>query len=475
MRKSIYLKFLIGYLLFGLLSLIFISTVIDRHVEKRLTDARASTLYTEAAALAAQYEDSGDYIRVMTETVPAQLNMFSRFAQADIWFVSSSGRITYDTSFLNTGKDIPEFDPAVDAEYITGTFGNLYPAEVLTVIAPVNSNFTTLGYILLNYPMDDLLLEKSDLMRLVYITLGVIMGLALILPLIFHFSVYRPLTKISNGAQEYAKGNLEHRIDVGRREDEIRYLADTLNYMAEEQSNLEKYQRDFVSNVSHDFRSPLTSIRGYLIAILDGTIPPELHEKYLNRVISETERLHKLTEEMLTLGNLDSKGLLHRSVFDINRTIRDICNSYENACRQKNLRFELLFEEVEEKVFADHEKIQRVLYNLIDNAIKFSYPGTAITIATSARQKKVFISVRDRGEGIPRASLNKIWDRFYKTDASRGKDKHGTGLGLSIVREIITSHNETIDVVSTEKVGTEFTFSLPSAESSQQNRGAMIQ
>jgi len=104
----------------------------------------------------------------------------------------------------------------------------------------------------------------------------------------------------------------------------------------------------------------------------------------------------------------------------------------------------------------------------VDNAIKFSYSGAVITISTAARQKKVFVSVKDRGEGIPRASLNKIWDRFYKTDSSRGKDKRGNGIGLSIVKEIITAHNETIDVISTEKIGSEFTFSLPQADAEVQ-------
>lgn len=475
MRESLYGKFLIGYLLFALLSVAFITTYVDRMVEDRLVEYNAGTLNTEASALAAQYEDSGIYVSVMTQEVTQELRTLSKFTEAEIWLVSSGGHIAYDTAGKNTGKDISGFDLAVDADHLKTTFGDLYPSPVLSVFAPVHSNFSVLGYVVLNYPMDYILENKNQIMNLVYITLLVILALSLILLLIFHFSVYLPLRKITGGAQEYAKGNMDYRIDVGDRRDEIEYLATTLNYMAEEQANLEKYQRDFVANVSHDFRSPLTSIKGYLVAILDGTIPEELHEKYLTRVISETERLHKLTEEMLTLGNLDSKGLLRRTAFDINRMIRDICNSYENACSEKNLSFELLFEEPEEKVYADHEKIQRVLYNLIDNAIKFSYQGTVITITTSARQKKVYISIRDRGIGIPRASLKKIWDRFYKTDASRGKDKKGTGLGLSIVREIIAAHNETIDVISTEKVGSEFTFTLPVPENSQQGKGSIIQ
>jgi signal transduction histidine kinase len=234
--------------------------------------------------------------------------------------------------------------------------------------------------------------------------------------------------------------------------------------MASELEDMEKYQRDFIANVSHDFRSPLTSIKGYLEAILDGTIPQELHEKYILRVISETERLRKLTEGMISLGSMEVSTMLKRTNFDINSTIRDICASNENACRKKNIHFELIFEDESEMVYADHAKIQQVLYNLIDNAIKFSHQNGIIYITTGIRQRKVFVSVKDTGIGIPRQSIKKIWDRFYKSDLSRGKDKTGTGLGLSIVKEIIQAHNETIDVVSTEGAGAEFTFTLPAAE-----------
>lgn len=468
MRDSLYVKFILGYLLFALLSLAFVSTVIDSRVERQLISSTAASLDTEAAGLASNYEDSGAYISVMTQEVSKELKTIARYTDTEIWLVSAYGRITFDSAGKNTGKDIIGFDPALDTGYITGTQGGLYTGEMLSVIAPVNSNFTALGYVVFNYPMELILRSKETVMRSVYLTASVVLCLSLILIVIFHFAVYRPLKRITDGAREYAKGNMAYRIRKAETRDEMGYLAATLNYMAEEQTNLEKYQRDFVANVSHDFRSPLTSIRGYLAAILDGTIPTELHEKYITRVIGETDRLQKLTEEMLTLDTLDSKVLLRKTSFDINRMVRDVCNSYENACKQKDLQFELLFEQNKEFVTADYDKIQRVLYNLVDNAIKFSYPGSVITITTAARQKKVFVSVKDRGEGIPRASLKKIWDRFYKEDSSRGKDKRGNGIGLSIVKEIITAHNETIDVISTEKVGTEFTFSLPQSETENQ-------
>lgn len=463
MRSSLYGKFILGYLLFGLLSFFFVATVVDRSVEAELINQKQTQLVKEASILTDRYEASGAYLSAMTGEITQELSLLAESTDTMIWLVSPTGRITFDTSDRYLTQQIPSFDPDHQSAQ-TGDLGGLLNEPSITVLDSVDSNFMTLGYVCLACPISLAITQKSSIMLLIYTTLSVVFVLSLLLLLIFHFSVFVPIRKITTAAREYAKGNLSHRIHIGSGKGEMQDLAATLNYMAEEQANLEKYQRDFISNVSHDFRSPLTSIKGFLEAILDGTIPPEMHDKYINRVIGETGRLSKLTEEMLTLGNLDSRGLLNRSVFDINRMIRDICAANETSCMEKNLRFELLFENTEERVYADHEKIQRVLYNLIDNAIKFSYQNSVITISTAARQKKIYVSVKDHGEGIPRSSLKKVWDRFYKTDTSRGKDKQGTGLGLSIVKEIITAHNETIDVISTEKVGTEFTFSLPQAE-----------
>ena len=195
--------------------------------------------------------------------------------------------------------------------------------------------------------------------------------------------------------------------------------------------------------------------------MLDGTIPPEMYEKYLGIVLNETERLTKLTNSLLTLNNLNTKGmLLERTDFDINRTIRNVAAAFEGTCKAKKIAIELIFTGDILYVNADMEKIQQVLYNLLDNAIKFSHHDSVIKIETSEKKNKVFVSVKDTGVGIPKDDLKMIFDRFYKSDASRGKDKKGTGLGLSITKEIIQSHEEHINVISTPGVGSEFIFSL---------------
>ena len=281
---------------------------------------------------------------------------------------------------------------------------------------------------------------------------------------LFTYVVYIPIRKITHAADEYSKGNFDAKIDV-HSNDEIGYLAASLNYMANELNTLEEDQRKFISNVSHDFRSPLTSIKGYVEAMLDGTIPVEMQEKYLNIILFETERLNKLTKSLLELNKFGSHGvMLDVTDFDINQTIKTTLLTFEGICANKHIRFNLILSGEQLFVTADFSKIQQVLYNLIDNAIKFSHQDSTITIETTEKNDKVFVSVKDTGIGIPKDSLKKIWERFYKTDLSRGKDKRGTGLGLSIVKEIIQAHGENINCISTEGVGTEFIFTLPIAK-----------
>lgn len=285
--------------------------------------------------------------------------------------------------------------------------------------------------------------------------------LSFIILLGVHFLIYRPLVKITNAAKQYASGNLDVVIPVNT-QDEIGYLSASLNYMSSQLKDMEDYQKKFVANVSHDFRSPLTSIKGYVEAMADGTIPPEMQGKYLNIILFETERLTDLTRDLLTLNEFDTKDLLlDKTDFDIHEVIRNTAASFEGTCTAKKISIELLLATRTLYVHADRHKIQQVLYNLLDNAIKFSNPESTITIETTPRGDKVYTSVKDYGIGIPKSSINKIWERFYKSDLSRGKDKKGTGLGLSIVKEIIQAHNENINVISTEGVGTEFIFSLP--------------
>lgn len=467
MKHSLYYKFILGYLVFGFLGFVAVATLSARMMYSHLLEEQSEAMYDEANLIASAYSSVYQGKKQDLNSAYPQLQAVAEFVKAEIWVVNRQGIVVVDSDrSARTGTEIEGFDPTATGNkpYCIGDYYGQFPYEVLSVSAPITGNYNTYGYVLVHLPMSRIGDASNRSLDVVYISAAVIFVLSLIILLVFTKTVYIPLKKITEGANEYAAGNLEYHIDVTTR-DEMGYLAATLNYMSDELDKMEEYQRTFIANVSHDFRSPLTSIKGYLEAIIDGTIPPEMYSKYLNRVITETERLTKLTQGMLTLNSLDSSGYLSRGNFDINRAVKDTAASFEGTCDAKDITFDLTFSDNIQMVYADLGKIQQVLYNLIDNAIKFSRPDSTIYIQTYIRNEKVFVSVKDTGIGIPKDSVKKIWERFYKSDLSRGKDKKGTGLGLAIVKEIIQAHGENIDVISTEGVGSEFIFSLPRAVS----------
>ena len=334
------------------------------------------------------------------------------------------------------------FDPTVTQKnyYTRGTFFDSFDEEKLSVIAPIINNYKTRGYVIIHTAASKIDEDANNMLNISYLMLIVILFLSIIILIFFTEIVYRPLRKIIAATEQYAAGNMHYELNV-EGDDEMGYLAASLGYMARTVASSEDDQKKFIANVSHDFRSPLTSIRGFLEAMQDGTIPPEMHHHYIGVVLNETERLTKLTNSLLALNNLNTKGmLLQMTDWDINDVIRKVSASFEQVCRSKNIRIRLILSGSVLYVHADMDKIQQVLYNLIDNAIKFSNYYSEIEIETTEK--------------------NQIWERFYKTDLSRGKDKKGTGLGLSIVREIIRAHGENISLVSTEGVGSKFTFTL---------------
>ncbi len=469
MKKSLFIKFIAAYIIFGVLGFTVVALFASRLTYRYLLQEQANSLYSEATLIATTYSETRD-TSLSEDVVNEQMNAVSTFLHVDIWIVDRNGKILSDANKKGyKGRLIENFDTTrTGSRYEVGTYHDMFPSEVLTVMAPVTRGYTTSGYVIIHNSEQNILSSQYEILNIVYVTALIIFLLSVGILLVFYIIVYRPLKKITIGATRYAAGDYAYKIETNSR-DEMGYLAETLNFMSDEISKADDYQRQFIANVSHDFRSPLTSIKGYLEAILDGTVPKELEEKYLRRLISETERLTKLTQSMLNLGSLDKKGFLSRTNFDINRVIRDVCASFEMTCQKKEMVFELTFAEKKEMVYADYSKIQQVLYNLIDNALKFSNPKSSISIKTGIRGNRVFISVKDTGIGIPKADLGKIWDRFYKADQSRGKDKHGTGLGLSIVKSIINAHGENIDCISTEGVGTEFVFTLPPAYYPEQN------
>lgn len=467
MKSMLHLKFIALYIIFGFLCLFTTATLTTQLVEDRLMEDTSQTLYREAALIASDYLPSYFTDGSSIDAVQAQLAAMRLYLDASLWFVDSTGTMITSSNIENTSapEAIEEFNPAEIGgnQYISGTYHGYFDEDVITVMSPVTEGFFTRGYLLIHSPAENIDLRCRAVMLPVYISLGVIYLLSFIFLLGVHFIVYRPVKKISEAARQYALGNLDYEIPVTAH-DEVGYLSASLNYMAAQLKDMDDYQKKIVANVSHDFRSPLTSIKGYVEAMADGTIPPEIYGKYLNIILFETERLTGLTSDLLTLNEFDTKELLlSKAEFDIQDVIKKTAASFEAVCTPKHISIELLLMPGTVRVYADRRKIQQVLYNLIDNAVKFSENGSSVTVEVTLKNEKAFISVKDHGVGIPKKDLNKIWERFYKSDLSRGKDKKGTGLGLSIVKEVIQAHNEHINVISTEGVGTEFIFSLSRA------------
>lgn len=469
MKSTLYLKFIIIYLIFGFLSIFTAATLTAGLVSEPLETSSASDLYLEANMVASDYLPGYFSEQVSLNNVHMQLSGIKTHLNAAVWFVDRSGKMitsAQSEGFPSAPYDIENFNPAETGseKYLIGDYHDYFENDVITVIAPVVQDYSTQGYLLIHKSLNDLEQIQHILMRAVYITLFVIYLLSFVILLAFHFFIYRPLRSVTEAAKQYASGNLDYEVPVNT-EDEMGYLSASLNYMSSHLKDMEDYQKKFIANVSHDFRSPLTSIKGYVEAIADGTIPTELQEKYLKIILFETERLTDLTQDLLTLNEFDTQNLLlNKEPFDIHEMIKNVAESFEGSCTQKKISIELIFATKYLTVSADKRKIQQVLYNLLDNAIKFSDADSTVTIETTERGDKVYISVKDYGIGIPRNALNKIWERFYKSDLSRGKDKKGTGLGLAIVKEAIQAHGENVNVVSTEGVGTEFIFSLTRAQ-----------
>ncbi len=467
MKHTLYLKILLGYIIFGLFSFLTVTLFVPRITREYLINEKAQSLYSEASLIADTYAEGLYSSRTSLETVTLQLDSLSVYMNANIRIISPEGIIILDTADSEQNADsaanvIPNFDPSVGggSYYLTGDFFGSFNEEVISVICPIISDYRTKGYVTIHVSMNDIEDEAVSILNISYVTFIVIFLLSLIILIFFTRLVYRPLRRITEGAEQYADGNFHYEVNVDSR-DEMGYLAAALNYMSGKIADAEDDQKKFIANVSHDFRSPLTSIKGYLEAMLDGTIPPEMHEKYLGIVLNETERLTKLTNGLLSLNNLNTKGMhLDITDFDINDIARKVAETFEGTCRKKSIAIELVLMGDELLVHADKGRIEQILYNLTDNAVKFSHNDSVIKIETAEKKNKIYVSVKDNGIGIPPDEVSLVFNRFYKSDSSRGKDKKGTGLGLSIVKEILTAHGENINVISTPGEGSEFIFSL---------------
>ena len=277
----------------------------------------------------------------------------------------------------------------------------------------------------------------------------------------------RPLSEIVTAAKCYAKGRFDYKIEVVGN-DEVAELASAINDMADSLKHIDEVRNSFLGNVSHDLRTPMTTIAGFVDGILDGTIPPEKHEKYLTIISQEVRRLSRIVNTLLEVSRLESGTDLKPVDFNLSETARTVIISLESKISKKFIDIDFNTGDTDVFVNADPDLIHRVLFNLMDNAVKFTPESGNISVNISfisdgRKKRKAQVVVRNSGEGISKEELPNIFERFYKTDSSRGLDKSGAGLGLYIAKTTLDNHGEDLVVDSVVGEYTEFRFTLPPA------------
>lgn len=467
MYKRFFDRIALGYLIIIIAVFVVIVLYASNTTREKLIAEKQETLENQARFISETYIIPYERNQISNSELQRFLNDLDDSLDVRIWYCDIDGNLlvlSHPEAYENLPDNLYELDNSgilSESFSLIGDFYHSFPEEMLTYgMVLEDSVSSTTALLVIHSPFS----EISDVMRNMFQNFLVPICILIILSMLFLLYLAKrilvPLNRLSLVAREYASGNFEIKTKINSN-DEIGELASNLEYMASELNKLEEYRRAFIANVSHDFRSPLTSIKGYIEAMLDGTIPAENQERYLNIVLSETNRLAKLTSSMLELNRSEAVGIkLNFSDFDVAEIIDSIIDIFEGVCAKRYIVMRKNCTTSDTIVHADKTKIQQVIYNLVDNAIKFSPHGATITISISSANEKVFISVKDTGKGIEKENQPKVWERFYKTDASRGKDKQGSGLGLSIIREIIRAHDETITLSSTPGVGSEFTFSL---------------
>ncbi len=272
----------------------------------------------------------------------------------------------------------------------------------------------------------------------------------------------RPLNEMAEAARKFAQGDFDVRLHgYENRTDEIGTLAEAFNSMAGAISQIETRRSEFIANVSHELKTPMTTISGFAEGILDGTIPPEKEKESLEIIVSETRRLSRLVRRMLDLSRLRAltENITAQTQFDLVEVISQVLISLEGKITGRNLDVDAQLPEEALMVWGDPDAVTQVCYNLVDNAAKFAAQGTAITVCITKKDGKAYTSIRNLGATIPPDELPLLFDRFHKADYSRSMDKEGVGLGLYIVKTLLGNLKENITVTSEDGV-TEFTFTL---------------
>jgi len=446
-----------GFLIFG--------TILNNLTENYFISQKQTQLVREAEKIA-----TGLALWYITgflekDRLRFEINFLRDYLNASILMINRNANVVlnsdeevfiYDSILQRIRDKVFSGNIAVEKTLI----GAIVKKEYLIIGYPVVINNQVVSGLLLITSTDDIRQTLRMYNRIIWLITLFEVILVLIITYALTQKIITPIKKLASVSRKIAEGDFSEKIPMPlNSNDEIGELIASFNYMTEKLENLEMMRKSFISNVSHELRSPLTSIRGFIEGILDRTIPDDKRDFYLNLVREEVIKLNNLINQLLELSRLEwGKINLNLSTFKIYSVVAEELIKFEQRIEEKKIE---VFLEVDENlvVKADRDLISRVIHNLLDNAIKYNKVGGKIYIYSEVENGKAYIIIQDTGIGIPEKLQKLIWERFYKVDESRSLEK-GVGLGLSIVKEIIKLHKQNIWVESEEGVGTKFTFTL---------------
>jgi signal transduction histidine kinase len=469
MKNSILKRLFITYGIAIIIGFAILALTLLKIFDQYFIESRKELLYEQGRKVAKEAAEVLYVGNQNSRSLANDLQVLDKFLDAHIWVVNSQGTIialsgSNGEQLLGRSLEEEELKELERGQSIEarGDFYGMLVEPSLTVGYPVFVNNKFAGGVLVHAS----LLEIQKNFREIYkLTLWAILISVAIAYGILYLQIRRisnPIREINEAAKVIAGGEFHKRLDINTG-DEIEELGRSFNNMAESLEKIEENRRNLIANISHDLRSPMTSIRGFIEGIVDGTIPEEKKEHYLNIVLEESKRLIKITNELLELNNMQQGRLeIKKEAFELNETIRRKLISFERGITQKQLNVTFNMQAEKSFVLSDQLLIERVLSNLMDNAVKFTPEKGSIEIKADGKGDSIWIEVANTGAEISAEELARVWERFHKGDASRGTYKNGYGLGLAIVKEIISQLDEKIWVSSGEGF-IKFTFTIEKA------------
>ena len=455
-----------------LLALFVLGASFQMLVKEYLTDTTVTGLRKDGdiiANLAASYAIDGN---LSSREFLLNLDVASQVSDADTIICDAEGRIILcsDAIFGCSHQGL-----RVDRSYLkkvfqtggdsaTGVISDLYPDHRFFVMTPIVSDRNNAGMVIVSTPTAATTLILNKISNIFLTAAAVVVLISVLAVSIFARRESRPLREMAKAANSFGHGNLEARVKVEESySEEIEELALAFNNMASSLQKSEYQRQEFVANVSHELKTPMTTISGYIDGILDGTIPEARHKYYLQIVSDETKRLSRLVRSMLDISQLQKEEGIpeeKKMHFDLEEAMGQVLITFEKKINDKRLNVDVQMPEHPVYTLANRDYITQVIYNLIDNAVKFCPQEGTLGLKLREGGNKVYVSISNDGDTIPPEELPLVFDRFHKLDKSRSQNRDGWGLGLYIVKTIVCSHGENISVTSRDGK-TEFTFTMP--------------